>query len=116
MEWVRGERAEGSYIMTKWKRPDAQVCINFDLVPPNGREVPHRPADWGDGDYAGNSSDATKFGVVKKSSSPIQMVIASVLGRLNGRNGNTSEAGHFQTHPPVLALAQGRPAQGMMMQ
>ena len=54
----RGERAEGSYIMTKWKRPDAQVCINFDLVPPNGREVPHRPADWGYmyGDYAGNSS------------------------------------------------------------
>ena len=50
--------------MTKWKRPDAQVCINFDLVPPNGREVPHRPADWGYGDYAGNSSDATKFGVV----------------------------------------------------
>ena len=46
---------------------------------------------------------------------PIQIVIASVFGRLNGRNGNTSEAGHFQTHPPVLALAQGRPAQRMMM-
>ena len=56
--------------MTKLKRPDAQVCINFDLVPPNGREVPHRPADWGDGDYAGNSSDATKFGVVKKIEQP----------------------------------------------
>ena len=70
VEGVRGERAEGSYIMTKWKRPDAQVCINFDLVPPNGREVPHRPADWGDGDYAGNSSDATKFGVVKKIEQP----------------------------------------------
>ena len=70
MEGVRGERAEGSYIMTKWKRRDAQVCINFDLVPPNGREVPHRPADWGDGDYAGNSSDATKFGVVKKIEQP----------------------------------------------
>ena len=65
MEGVRGERPEGSYIMTKLKRPDAQVCINFDLVPPNGR-----PADWGDGDYAGNSSDATKFGVVKKIEQP----------------------------------------------
>ena len=56
--------------MAKWERPDAQVCINFDLVPPNGREVPHRPADWGDGDYAGNSSDATEFGVVKKIEQP----------------------------------------------
>ena len=27
-----GERAEGSYIMTKLKRPDAQVCINFELA------------------------------------------------------------------------------------
>ena len=33
---------------------------------------------------------------------PIQMVIASVFGRLNGRNGNTSEACHFQMHPPGL--------------
>ena len=39
MEGVRGERAEGSYIMTKLKRPDAQVCINFDLVPPNGTRL-----------------------------------------------------------------------------
>ena len=25
--------------MAKWERPDAQVCINFDLVPPNGTRL-----------------------------------------------------------------------------
>ena len=56
-----------------------------------------------------------KFPITQEIVRPIQMVIASVFGRLNGRNDNTSEACHFQMHPPVLAPAQGRPAQGTMM-
>ena len=62
---------------------------------PVSREVRHWPAGWGYED-AGNSSDATKFGVVNNIEQPDPAGARIAFGHLNGPGGNTSEACHFQ--------------------